>query len=377
MKYIHIDQFHNMSGGGVGSVITDLCEALAKESNEIYVIDLFRKSDDELAKESEWAKKYGVHIILIQEDPKMGVLSIFKRLRKTLKELAKDDECCLYLHLKWGMFAGLVSSFGLMNIRRVEVYHSGYMNYKLQAFVSKPFTHHYLSVSKEAKQQLIDWFHVKENKITVAYNGVDLEHIRELGAHPVSLDGELNFMSVGRLSFEKGFLQSIEAFGDLKEAGELQGTTYTMIGNGPQMEESKEKAKGHVNFTGLIPRDSVYSNIAGCDVMILPSWWEGNSILLLEVLAIGKAMIVSDIPSFREVLHYKPLAENETCRLEPFGVVFRAKDVESCKAAMKLMADNRENIMRMAYYVGGLAETFSIKNQVKIYKSVAEKVLSK
>ena len=377
MKYIHIAQYHTMTGGGVGSVITDLCEATARESNDVYVLCLFRKEIDDFDNEIEWGQKHGINVLQIQNTPKMGVLGVLKRLRKTLKELAKDDECCLYLHLKWGMLAGLVSSFGLKNIRRVEVYHSGYMNYKLQAFVSRPFTHHYLSVSKEAKQQLIDWFHVDGRKVTVAYNGVDLEHIRELGAHRVSIEGNLNFMSVGRLSFEKGFLQSIEAFGDMKEAGELKGATYTMIGNGPQMEESKEKAKGHVNFTGLIPRDSVYSNIASCDVMVLPSWWEGNSILLLEVLAIGKAMIVSDIPSFREVLDYKPLADDETCRLEPFGAVFRAKDTESCKAAMRLIEANKEKLGEMAGFVGGLADTFSIKNQVKIYKSVAEKVFEK
>lgn len=377
MKYIHIDQFHNMSGGGVGSMITDLCESLAEESNEVYVITLFRKSYDELVKESEWAKKHGVHILLMQENHKMGILDIFMYLRKTLKELAMDNECCLYLHLKWGVLAGWVSSLGLKNIKRVEVYHSGYMNYKLQAFVSKPFIHHYISVSQEAKQQLINWFGVDGKKVTVAYNGVDIEYIRERGAHPVDLEGDLNFMSVGRLSFEKGFLQSIEAFSYMKEAGEFEGSTYTMIGNGPQMDESKEKSKGYVNFTGLIPRDSVYSYIAGCDVMVLPSWWEGNSILLLEVLAIGKAMIVSDIPSFREVLDYKPLAENEICRIEPFGAVFRAKDTESCKAAMRLIKDNKDKHGEMASFVFSLAETFSIMNQVKIYKNVAEKVFKK
>ena len=366
-----------MSGGGVGSVITDLCVAMIKETNEVYVISLFKKSSDEQHREKVWAKEHGINIMLMQEDIKMGPIGVLNKLRKILKEIAKNDECCLYLHLKWGMLAGLVSSLGLKNIRRVEVYHSGYMNYKLQAFLSKPFMHHYLAVSKEAKQQLIDWFHIDERKVTVAYNGVDIEHIRELGAHPVSMDGNLNFMSVGRLSFEKGFLQSIEAFGEMKEAGELTGATYTMIGNGPEMEESKKKAMGHVIFTGLIPRDSVYSNIAGCDVMVLPSWWEGNSILLLEVLAIGKAMIVSDIPSFREVLDYKPLANEENCRLEPFGAVFRAKDAESCKAAMRLIEANKEKLGQMAGFVGSLADTFSIKNQVKIYKSVAEKVFEK
>lgn len=372
MKYIHIVQFHLMSGGGVGSVITDLCEATAKKSKDVFVVSLFRRKGIDYNLEIEWGKKHGINVMLMQEDPKMGIIGALKNLRKTLKNLAGDDECCLYLHLKWGVLAGIVSSLGLKNIRRVEVYHSGYMNYKLQAFVSKPFLHHYISVSKDAKQQLIDWFHVDENKITVAYNGVDLDHIRELGAHPVSLDGELNFMSVGRLSFEKGFLQSVEAFGNLKEEGELKDATYTMIGKGDQMDEAKEKAKGHVNFTGLIPRDSVYSNIAGCDVMILPSWWEGNSILLLEVLAIGKAMIVSDIPSFREVLDYKPLADNETCRLEPFGVVFRAKDAESCKDAIKMIVENKAKLNQMASFVGSLADTFSIENQVSIYKSVAQ-----
>lgn len=377
MKYIHIVQFHLMSGGGVGSVITDLCEATSVEYKNVYVISLFRKQGLDYNLEIEWGKKNGINVMLMQEDPNMGSISVLKRLRQTLKTLAKEDTCCLFLHLKWGVLAGLVSSFGLKNIRRVEVYHSGYMNYKFQAFVSKPFLHHYISVSKDAKKQLIEWFHINEKKITVAYNGVDLSHIRQLASNPVVFEGDINFMSVGRLSFEKGFLTSIEAFSSLKDDGELADSTYTMIGKGDQMEDAKEKAKGHVNFTGLIPRDSVYSNIAGSDVMVLPSWWEGNSILLLEVLAIGKAMIVSDIPSFREVLDYRPLAENETCRLEPFGVVFRAKDTESCKAAIKLIAENKNKLGDMAQFVGGLAETFSIYNQVSIYKGVAEKVFGR
>ena len=71
-----------MSGGGVGSVITDLCEATARDCREVYVINLYRKSDEDIVKESEWAKKYGVHILLMQEDPKMGVLGIFKRKKR-------------------------------------------------------------------------------------------------------------------------------------------------------------------------------------------------------------------------------------------------------------------------------------------------------
>ena len=44
MKYIHIVQFHLMSGGGVGSVVTDVCEAMARKSDGVYAISLFQRS---------------------------------------------------------------------------------------------------------------------------------------------------------------------------------------------------------------------------------------------------------------------------------------------------------------------------------------------
>lgn len=84
----------------------------------------------------------------------------------------------------------------------VEVYHSGYINYKLQAFISRPFISHYISVSKDAKDQLEKWFGIKSSKITVVYNGVALEEIRK-NATKMPNSELFRFVSVGRLSFEK------------------------------------------------------------------------------------------------------------------------------------------------------------------------------
>lgn len=371
MKYIHIVQFHLMSGGGVGSVITDLCEAMSKESDQVYVISLFRRDGIDYEAEVEWARRHGITSKLMQDSPSSGPIKVLLNLRRTLKDLCKNDTCCLYMHLKWGVLAGVVSSLGLPNLKRVEVYHSGYLNYRVQAFCCKPFIHKYISVSKEAKNQLEQWFHIDPGKVEVAYNGVDIDHIQTMARYAINTNSKISFMSVGRLSFEKGFLTSIEAFASLSENGDLEGCSYTMIGHGVQLDEAKALGKGRVTFTGVIPRDSVYSYISGCDVMILPSWWEGNSILLLEVLCIGKALIVSDIPSFREVLNFEPLAEHETCRLEPFGVVFKAKDVRSCTDALLLIRDNVSNLSEMANNVHKLADTYSIVNQTSIYKRIA------
>ena len=372
MKYIHIVQFHLMSGGGVGSVITDVCEAMAKKSDQVYAVSLFQHDRVDFSKELEWASHVGVHSILLQQDKKDSVLSVLWALRREIKALAKDEECILYLHLKWGVLAGILATIGLKNIRRVEVYHSGYMHYKLQAFLSKPFIDRYIAVSKDAKRQLMEWFHVRENKIDVVYNGVDVPGIREIAQGVAPASNGLSFLSVGRLSFEKGFKTPIQAYAELRREGALEGTSYTMVGTGDQMDECVALAEGKVTFTGLIVRSEVYRKIAGADVMILPSLWEGNSILMLEVLALGKPMILTDIPSFREVLGFEPLEEKELCRQEWFGVVFRKENVKSCLEALRLAYSIRDSFPQMSQRIVKLGDDFSTERQARDYMRVLD-----
>ena len=373
MKYIHIVQFHLMSGGGVGSVITDVCEAMAKKSDEVYAISLFQREGVDFEKELEWARQTGVHSVLLQKNEKDSVCRVLRNLRREIKALAKDDECILYLHLKWGVLAGILASLGLKNVKRVEVYHSGYMRYKLQAFLSKPFIDRYIAVSKEAKKQLVEWFHVREEKIEVVYNGVDVEKIRDEARKAVPVSAGFAFAAVGRLSFEKGFKTPIQAYAELRREGKLSGTSYTMVGTGDQMDECVMQADGFVDFTGLIPRAEVYPRIAGSDVLVLPSLWEGNSILMLEVLALGKPMILTDIPSFREVLGFNALEENEVCRAEWFGVVFRKENVESCKEALERAFSIRESFPEMSKRIAAVGDGFSTGKQAAGYMGIIEK----
>lgn len=374
MKYIHIVQFHLMSGGGVGSVLTDLCEAMSKESGETYIISLFRRKGIDFAEEQAWAAQRGIHVMLMQQSKSDSFFKVIWNLRRTLKELANEDECCLFMHLKMGVLAGIASTLGMKNVKRVEVYHSGYMNYGVQSFMSRPFIKRYISVSKEAKQQLIKWFHVRQNKIDVVYNGVDVEQIRKIAGTDRATSGLMHFMSVGRLSFEKGFKTPIRAYVELREDGRLEKSSYTMIGTGPQQEECKTLSKSYVNFTGVIPRERVYRNIGSSDVMILPSLWEGNSILMLEVLALGKPMIVTDIPSFREVLGFLPLKKNEKCRKEWFGAVFCKEDTDACKKAMCLVYDHQDSITDCADRIKALGDKFSTREQAKEYIRIANEL---
>lgn len=360
-----------MSGGGVGSVLTDLCEAMSKQSGETYIISLFQRKGIDFKVEQAWAKEKGVNVLLMQEKATDSSWTVFRNLKRTIKQLSKEEDCCLFLHLKMGVLAGILATLGMKNVKRVEVYHSGYMGYKLLAFFARPFIRHYISVSKEAKQQLIEWFHIKERKIDVVYNGVDVEYIREVAKIEDKHNGQVDFLSVGRLSFEKGFKTPIQTYAELREAGLLTDSSYTMIGKGVQQEECEVLSNGYVKFTGVIPREEVYKQIGKSDVMILPSLWEGNSILMLEVLSLGKPMVVTDIPSFREVLEFEPLRDDEQCRLEWFGVVFRKEDLESCKKAICMAYENIASLKSNTNRILALGDKFSTKEQADKYFEIA------
>jgi glycosyltransferase involved in cell wall biosynthesis len=151
-------------------------------------------------------------------------------------------------------------------------------------------------------------------KATVIPNGVVL---------PEAVDGdqtlkkyELNkgkyILAVGRFVPEKGFGDLIEAFNIVVSSelgvGSKDVNLKLVIAGDADHEDGysrqlKEKAKETPNvvLTGFItgkPLQELYSH-AG--LFVLPSYYEGLPIVLLEAMSYGLSCIVSDIPANREV----------------------------------------------------------------------------
>lgn len=376
MQYIHIEQAPSCrSSGGVNSVITDLSQQMVQMGLDVHVISLHQRNGIFFEDQIQWGAKYGIKVAIMQR-PGKTKLSSFISLRKYLKKEIRKDDVCLFLHLKWGVLAGVISSIGLRRISRIEVYHSGYINYKLQSFFCKRFINFHIAVSQEARNQLIQEFKVKPEKIAVVYNGVDVDAIRKIMSSGDHTDNRLmRYISVGRLSFEKGFIDSISAYTYLRKNNRIVNSEYIMIGDGNQLNEAKEISTGKVSFLGRIQRKDVFLELARSNVAVLPSLWEGNSILLLEVLSVGIPVIVSDIPSFQEVLRFDALEDDEDYRVFNCGIVFKKHNVDACVKALESFYNlpNDTKIL-MGKEVNSLAENYSLKKQAHSYMSIAEKV---
>lgn len=90
-----------------------------------------------------------------------------------------------------------------------------------------------------------------------------------------------------------------------------------------------------VKYIGYLSESEKIAFISSAKLLLIPSRFEGQGIVALEVAALGKPLIVSDIPELRYVI------ENG------FGINFRSEDVESLKQAIRYLLDNENLISEM------------------------------
>jgi len=79
----------------------------------------------------------------------------------------------------------------------------------------------------------------------------------------------------------------------------------------------------HVRFTGEVPHEKALQLIANCDLFVLPSHTEAFPFVVLEAMALGKAIIATDVGAIPEMLAGE-------C-----GMLVKPKNVENLSVALK------------------------------------------
>jgi glycosyltransferase involved in cell wall biosynthesis len=130
-------------------------------------------------------------------------------------------------------------------------------------------------------------------KIAIAPLGFDLTHYVPDDPRPYRPDGRTRFVSVGRLSPEKGFLVSLEAVRRLVAGGERR-FHYRLVGNGIERGKLQQFVATHhledvVSFAGEKKRGEVTDELRAADALLLPSivtetWAETQAAVVQEAL---------------------------------------------------------------------------------------------
>lgn len=150
---------------------------------------------------------------------------------------------------------------------------------------------------------------VNERKIFVVPNYVDDNLFSILVKTDVrqqfSIPSSQNIiLYVGRLAPVKGLGILIKAFSLLDDS---KGKKLLIVGEGGIKDKLKRLCKeleveDNIIFVGNIPYEMVPKYLAAADVVVLPSWVEGNPKSLIEAMVMGKPIVATSVPGIVDLI---------------------------------------------------------------------------
>src|SRR5699024_9483269 len=115
--------------------------------------------------------------------------------------------------------------------------------------------------------------------------------------------GSSFFVAVSRLSPEKNIATLVEAFALALASNKKLALVIVGAGSEKKHLKTMVEHKGishHVLFTGFMPNP--YPLVKASDCLVFPSNYEGQGLVLLEALTLGKYCIASIMPATTEIL---------------------------------------------------------------------------
>lgn len=142
-------------------------------------------------------------------------------------------------------------------------------------------------------------------KTTIIPNGVNIPQKASTDVYlqRYGLNKKKYMLAVGRFVPEKGFDDLIDAF----DKGNFGNWKLVLVGDADHEDkysrQLKEKAAKNKNIvlTGFLQGQSLHELYSYAGLFVLPSYYEGLPIVLLEAMSYGLSCIASDIPANRNV----------------------------------------------------------------------------
>lgn len=187
-----------------------------------------------------------------------------------------------------------------------------------------------ITVSTASKKEIIKFFPYANNKITVIPLGIDKKYkIKK------DLKKKKQILYVGSINERKNIIGVIESFEKLPKELDytlvLIGNFFNIFSLSNKMKKTLARAKKNSKITfkqGLDDESLIYEyNISS--IFILPSFYEGFGLPLLEAMACGTPIITSRISSMPEVCGDAALYVN------PY-------DIEEISNKLKMLIDDKD-----------------------------------
>lgn len=357
----------DLSGGGAERVTLEIIKSLNQTLYEIKIILLNQKIDYPLPNNI-------VELINLGKNTPFDTIKIIPKLHRIIIKEKPDlifsvlDAAHIVtffsLRVSAGKYPWIINE---QNVQSEAIDEQNYKRLKKQILKSAyKASDKVIVVSEQSKNDLIKNFNVKEHKIAVIENCIDVEYIKLKSAEDIPENEKHIFqkptiISAGRLVKIKGLEYLIRAVKNIRDVNLL------LVGSGSEKDNlvtlTKElKLENRVFFMPF--QKNPWKYIKRADLFVLPSLREGLPLSILEAMACEVPLILTRTSTIAESI------EGDKC-----GIVVSPKDIKQLEDSIAEILKN--NDLRNILIKRGLVflKKYELKSMTNKYNDIIAKTL--
>ena len=195
-----------------------------------------------------------------------------------------------------------------------------------------------------------------------------LSNAIEVGEKKDVAGGEVpNLLYLGRIDKNKGIKEIVSAFTKLYKEMRFR---FVLCGDGPDRvgfeEELRNIMGDDFKYCGVVAGEKKTEAILQSEIFILPSYFEGLPMAMLETMGFGLVPVVTSVGSIPLVIEH-----------ETNGILVNKKDADDFYLKLKALLNNRELICRLSKQAyNTVKERFNSDKFIARLEEIYEKVLS-
>lgn len=176
------------------------------------------------------------------------------------------------------------------------------------------------ALHEEQKQLICRMFGIPEERVTVMGTGYnsDVFHIREDIKEKTDPE-KIRLIFAGKISEKKGVMSLMRALQYLQQPDRYELYLAGGAGNAEEFEKICHLglvAPCHVEFLGKLNHQQLAEELNASDIFVLPSFYEGLPLVLIEAMACGLRAICTDLPGIRPWMN-KAIPRNGVLFVKP------------------------------------------------------------
>lgn len=283
--------------GGTENVVIQLCKILEPYVNKIVVCSADGMKVNLLF-------DMGIKHYTIPDVEDKNPKTIFKILTKVNRIIKNEGITVIHTHHRMAAFYTYLIQ-KVTPIEFINTSHNTFNNKKLLTRVVYENAH-LVTCGTMVKRNLVDYYGLTENAITVIHNAVEpfdgetsiIEDLYNLKKSGYRLIG-----NIGRLSEQKGMEYFIKSIPAVK--AKCQNVKFIIVGDGEDKDKlinlaQELKVEDDLVFLGY--RNDVRNVITHLDFVVLSSLWEGLPLTPIEAFSVRKTIIATAVDGTPEVV---------------------------------------------------------------------------